>query len=108
VSDVRLTRDTFYAGEDLEGVVELDPNEEATLTVSWSTSGKGDSDSGVAHRESYRKAPDARTIRLSTRLPLLPLSYDGRLIKLWWRVTLDGATRTEAAFVLACPPAEDV
>jgi hypothetical protein len=62
-------------------------------SVLWTTEGKGSEDIGVHFFErlsgsqlSERPLPEPHV--LSTRLPLCPLSYEGRLMKIRWCVRL--------------------
>ncbi|CAN5662895.1 hypothetical protein BH23PLA1_BH23PLA1_38140 [soil metagenome] len=86
----------FLPGERLSGRFWLAPEavgkeiKRIEVSVGWRTEGKGDEDAGVHHSEDL--APDFRPIdpieehRFETRLPLSPLSYDGHLVKIHWRV----------------------
>lgn len=59
-------------------------------SVIWLTCGKGDQDIGVHFFERRLiTAADLKTgpsYRLSTVLPASPLSYDGQIVKIGWRV----------------------
>ena len=62
-------------------------------SVLWTTEGKGSEDIGVHFFErlsgSQLSAGSLQIPHLmSTRLPLCPLSYEGRLMKIRWRVRL--------------------
>jgi hypothetical protein len=85
-------------GELLEGEYQIDavePQEVSAveLSVLWYTEGKGDEDLGIHHFE--RRTSDdngeeqsnlTELRRFSVRLPASPLSYEGVLVKLRWRV----------------------
>ena len=62
-------------------------------SVVWFTTGKGDSDIGVHffERRLTRSLPDGylkQVQRLSTVLPLTPLSYTGRIVQIKWGVRI--------------------
>jgi hypothetical protein len=75
---------------DLEGQGEVQALE---FSVLWNTEGKGDEDLGVHHFEE-RSARDhgsidpAQVQRFAVPLPNSPLSYDGVIVKVLWRVRL--------------------
>jgi hypothetical protein len=84
----------FAPGSVLRGRVQLEPladdvSRRVELAVLWETEGKGDTDLGVVL---YRVLADGdeqaatgeHTFEVT--LPFLPLSYDGTLIKIGWRV----------------------
>ena len=62
-------------------------------SVVWLTTGKGDTDIGVHffERRLNRSLPDGylkQVQRLSTVLPLTPLSYAGRIVQIGWSVRI--------------------
>jgi len=62
-------------------------------SVVWFTTGKGDTDIGVHffERRLTRSLPDGflkQVQRLSTVLPLTPLSYSGRIVQVSWSVRI--------------------
>ena len=62
-------------------------------SVIWVTEGKGEEDIGVhfferRNRASFTTSTFDRTQRLSTVLPLSPLSYEGRILKVRWQVRI--------------------
>ena len=62
-------------------------------SVVWFTTGKGDTDIGVHffERRLTRSLPDGylkQIQRLSTVLPLTPLSYAGRIVQISWSVRI--------------------
>lgn len=62
-------------------------------SVVWFTTGKGDTDIGVHffERRLTRSLPDGflkQVQRLSTVLPLTPLSYSGRIVQISWSVRI--------------------
>lgn len=86
----------FQPGDWLNGhyTIESSPAEAihaAELSVLWHTEGKGDEDFAVHHFERVSKEtePDwaprqPRAFR--TKLPNSPLSYDGVIVKIRWRI----------------------
>jgi hypothetical protein len=69
------------------------PVRSAELSVLWYTAGQGEEDFAVHHFERYVDEPgrplDMRLPRhFATALPLSPLSYDGRIVKVCWCVRL--------------------
>jgi hypothetical protein len=84
-------------GETLEGEYQIDAVEPANvraveLSVLWFTEGKSDEDVGVHHFERRTGGGKDETADLTelrkfaVRLPSCPLSYEGVLFKLRWRV----------------------
>ena len=62
-------------------------------SVVWFTTGKGDTDIGVHffERRLIRSLPDGflkQVQRLSTVLPMTPLSYSGRIVQISWSVRI--------------------
>jgi len=125
--EVQLTLDApggnYRPGEDLVGRYQVDasrswPVRAAELSVVWYTAGKGEEDFAVHHFERLVDDPaqplDLRMPRrFATPLPLSPLSYDGRIVKICWCVRLrlflpqGQETVQEAAFRLGnVPPPE--
>lgn len=90
---IELTRGTVVAGDVVEGHVVFDGSGRGDTTVElsvlWETSGKGDTDIGVLHFE--RLANDVGRRQFRVQLPLLPLSYDGTIVKIAWLVRVRGA-----------------
>ena len=56
------------------------------LTVLWYTEGKGDTDAGIVHEETFDGLRGEQDYPFSAALPLLPLTYYGRLLKIHWMV----------------------
>jgi len=82
--------DRFVAGSTLEGTIHwsLPPTAGAVsgeVSVLWQTEGKGDTDQSIIHFEEIRGV-DTNRIPLRVRLPLLPLTYRGKLLKIHWLV----------------------
>ena len=88
----------YAPGETLEGFssvgdLDLDELTAVELSVLWHTEGKGDADLAVHYFRRW-EATAANRLELkqlqpfSTRLPLSPLSYAGRIIKICWSVRL--------------------
>ena len=102
VPDVQLTLDApggnYRPGEDLTGRFQVDtsrpwPVRAAELSVLWYTAGKGEEDFAVHYFERLVGDPahplDLRLPRrFASILPLSPLSYDGRIVKICWCVRL--------------------
>lgn len=82
---IELERRAHRPGDVVRGQVVLDPPADGRteLSVLWETSGKGTSDLGVLHHEVL---PAGGEHAFEVSLPLLPLSYDGTLIKVTWLV----------------------
>lgn len=105
-------RSAYRAGEELSGVVQVstidgDKVGAVELSVLWYTEGKGTTDTGVVWFESFPEAGEAeRRIPFRARLPLLPLSYSGELVKIGWVVRvrclgfLGNDTVTDTSFVV--------
>lgn len=93
------SRCDYAAGDTLAGTVEPvlvggDVEVKDTeLSVLWYTEGKGDQDMGVVHLERLWDGmlQPMGGHRFSVRLPLLPLTYHGHLLKIHWvvRVRMD-------------------
>ncbi len=88
--------------------IEIDPEVNVTAietSVLWMTHGKGQEDIGVhffERRENKMVHADVlrQTHKLSTKLPMSPLSYDGEMVKISWGVRVrlflaDGTQQTE-------------
>jgi hypothetical protein len=79
------------------------------ITVLWQTEGKGDTDRGIVHFEEV-SGVDTNRIALHVKLPLLPLTYQGKLLKIHWlvRVRMKPERGPEAVkdatFTLVAPP----
>ena len=96
----------YVRGELLSGSVtvysaSLDEPLRAELSVLWYTEGKGDEDLGVVHFQTL--AEDAAVLgthsyRFELMLPVLPLTYHGKLVKIHWtvRVRVQHATGEDA------------
>jgi len=93
---IGLQQDELPRGDVLTGEVTLtvEPGDDlrgTELSVLWHTEGKGDTDVGVVHHErlderGQRKAASQRRFPFEVKLPLLPMSYRGHLIKIIWSV----------------------
>ena len=89
-------RSEFQPGDKLICEYQVDSVEKTDInalevSVLWCTDGKGDQDIGMHHFE--RHIPNAENEfdivslrRLTTTLPMSPLSYDGRIVKIQWCV----------------------
>jgi hypothetical protein len=74
------------------------------VSVAWYTEGKGSEDIGVHYFESHERAELSKTAlsqprRLSVKLPMTPLSFEGKLFKIRWCIRLrlflaDGREKT--------------
>lgn len=65
------------------------PVKRAEVSVLWYTMGKGDTDEGVIHCQSFAEDGmlDAQTaFPFSVVLPDAPWSYDGKIVKIRWAV----------------------
>ena len=101
------------AGSTLEGTVHLPdgwllPGLSVTLTLTWSTEGKGERDVGEMHVRLNLPTDPSSAIPFSIRLPSQPWSYQGVLLKIHWAVIATvqvGAhsTRAIAPLVLTSP-----
>jgi hypothetical protein len=84
----------YFPGDVLSGsyrlVGDVTGLESVEVSVHWFTEGKGDEDLGVHHFEKRTRADGGGSApasgRFSTRLPNSPLSYEGLLLKVVWRV----------------------
>lgn len=91
---VELESSLVEPGGSVAGAVHLAPapgdeKRAVELSVLWETSGKGDTDQGVVlHQVLVDGDPDRARAdhRFRAALPLLPLTYDGNLIKIRWLV----------------------
>lgn len=85
---IQLERSEHEPGGVVRGKVVSNPpvgqeDRKVELSVLWQTDGKGDTDLGVPlHRELDRPG----THDFEVRLPLLPVSYSGTLLKIRWLV----------------------
>lgn len=86
--DLRLESSTCAPGSMLRGTVRLAPGDAryTELSVAWETSGKGDKDVQVILERALD--PHQPEHAFEVRLPVLPLSYDGEIVKISWRVRL--------------------
>ncbi len=92
------TKRTYQPGDCLSGNYLIEANspdsiQAAELSILWHTEGKGDEDLAVHHfdRVSVETEPnwDPRgPRRFSTVLPKSPLSYDGVIVKIRWRIRI--------------------
>lgn len=83
-----LQSSTCAPGSMLRGTVRLAPGDEryTELSVVWETSGKGDKDiQTILERPLDPRQPEHG---FEVQLPVLPLSYDGEIVKISWRVRL--------------------
>ena len=101
---IKGDRESFAPGELLRGAIawqSTDALNPAELSVLWHTEGKGDQDSGIVHFEEV--ALDDRLEHLfEVKLPLLPLTYHGELLKIHWtiRVRVDKRWSRDPLFEL--------
>lgn len=97
---VQLSSSWFAPGTLVSGNVEGAGVAPLRVSLVWRTSGKGDAD----HAEVGSVELDPRTPAFSLQLPLLPLSYEGKLLKIQWFVVaknLDASV--EVPFVVRWP-----
>lgn len=103
MANLRLTLDTderqFFPGDELNGDYEIRDIADlrrAEFHILWRTEGKGDEDCGFLLSEE-RLAPRGETLAVPIRgsyrvtLPIAPLSYDGRIVKIVWEIRLEAA-----------------
>ncbi len=90
-------RSDYHPGETISGRARISAPSSweakyAELSVGWSTSGLGDTDSGSAGKMELAKKGEMvqPTVerKFSFRLPEVPLSYSGRKLKINWAVGL--------------------
>ncbi len=79
-----LDRDRVEPGHVVRGTIRDPGFGLFTLELYWETSGKGDSDRTVVHRAEL-SANNAH-LPFAVQAPLLPLTYNGTLIKIAWFV----------------------
>ncbi|MFO0547975.1 MAG: hypothetical protein U0271_06285 [Polyangiaceae bacterium] len=97
---VVLASEWFTPGATVEGRVEDAGLAPLKVSIVWRTSGKGDAD----HAEVGSVELDPRAPTFSLRLPLLPLSYEGQLLKIQWFVVVKSvAGSSEVPFVVRWP-----
>ena len=85
---IHLESSTCAPGSMLRGKVRLVPGDAryTELSVVWETSGKGDKDVQVILERPID--PNQHEHAFEVQLPVLPLSYDGEIVKISWRVRL--------------------
>lgn len=113
--EIQLYEDAFHAGEALRGsiLVPADKDGVVAAAAQWFTEGKGTTDEGPlldAELELVGKSASARRFEFSLDLPHEPWSYDGKIVKIRWRLvvrvgvgTLEQTTH-HAPFVVVAPP----
>ena len=82
-------RTRYHPGEAITGIVgwEFDrPPELIEVRLYWRTSGKGTTDRGLAATHALRAEAAVNAEVFELRAPDGPLSYDGTLIAIGWRV----------------------
>lgn len=85
-------RGVFRAGEELSGNVVLTASDgdkvgAVELSVLWVTEGKGNTDTGLVWFEAFPETEEReRRLPFRARLPLLPRTYHGVLLKIRWVV----------------------
>jgi hypothetical protein len=114
---IELDQRVLPPGGTLRGVVQLDPasgdeRRRVELSVLWETSGKGDVDTAaVALRvlSDGNPATARGERRFEIPLPLLPWSYRGELLRIFWYVRVrrihptDDDTWVDAEFEITSP-----
>jgi hypothetical protein len=112
IADVELERSRYVPGELLRAKVRLDPEaagRRVELSVLWETSGKGDTDVGVIFHRVLAGEDAAAEHHVEVRLPALPLTYTGDIVKIAWAVRVRRLAMIgdddvlDAPFVLAWP-----
>ena len=86
----------FHPGETLDCDFQIDAvspadTQAVEVSVNWFTEGKGEEDIGVHYFERYTPSDavdgDLRQLhRFQTTLPNSPLTYNGAIVKIRWRV----------------------
>jgi hypothetical protein len=86
----------FHPGETLDCDFQIDAvspadTQAVEVSVNWYTEGKGEEDIGVHYFERYTPSDavdgDLRQLhRFQTTLPNSPLTYNGAIVKIRWRV----------------------
>jgi hypothetical protein len=86
----------FHPGETLDCEFQIDAvspgdTQVVEVSVNWFTEGKGEEDIGVHYFERYTPSDavdgDLRQLhRFQTKLPNSPLTYNGAIVKIRWRV----------------------
>ena len=116
-ASIQLEQQSYPPGAVLRGRIALRPppgdeSKKVELSVLWETEGKGDTDIGVIF---YRVLCDGDPVAgaeehaFEVDLPALPLSYQGHLLKIGWRVRvrrlrgLGDDTVVDAPFQLEWP-----
>jgi hypothetical protein len=92
--EIELEQTEYEPGSELRGSVVLTPlagqeDHKVELSVLWQTEGKGDTDFLVERFRVLTEGGDAAaqgTHAFEVRLPLLPLTYSGTLLKIRWLV----------------------
>jgi hypothetical protein len=92
--EIELEEREVPAGGVVRGRVRLVPTEEEAsrrveLSVLWETEGKGDTDRGVVHFAVLADGDPSAARRehaFEVRLPLMPVTYDGVLLRIRWCV----------------------
>ena len=89
----------FRPGQAISGRYRLNPSESPAevqaleWSIAWATEGKGDEDQGIHAIETIREPergvpqPD-QWRRFEVILPMSPLSYEGLIVKVLWRVRI--------------------
>lgn len=90
---VTVDRSELEPGAMLTGVVH-GASGPVTVRAMWETQGKGNTDRLTVAEQSFAPSPGDVTFQL--QLPLLPLSYDGHLLKIGWLVTVTSGGAEES------------
>jgi hypothetical protein len=92
----------YRPGERIEGVAYWDfetTPAELTLSLHWHTEGKGDEDSCVALETGWRPAVPKGQRPLQWVAPRSPLSLDGALIRICWKLQFTGERSADECVV---------
>jgi hypothetical protein len=100
--ELRKTESVYRPGEPLEGTAYwsfLSQPKKLTIQLNWFTEGKGDEDFDTALEQEW--IPSEANGQLSFRLvtPRAPLSLDGTLIRICWRLEFS-SEKPDEEFVL--------
>jgi hypothetical protein len=99
---LELDQTSWEPGEVLRGRVIFDPDqaraEVVEVVICWRTEGKGDEDREVCGRWFHRPGQNENAVPFTVQLPMLPLSYEGVIVKIRWyaevRTRQDGVELT--------------
>ena len=105
---IEVEQTELRAGGTVKGRVVLTPSDDEAsrrveLAVLWETEGKGNTDIGVAYFAVLADGDPAaarRTHSFEAPLPLAPLTYDGRTLRIRWLVRAKRLARAGKDYVV--------